>query len=194
MNIEDLSKRRQHALVRIIEQGLGLTEREKKIMDNMTLSPTAVICRVFHYDYKPRMNRDDEQRPHDIARENEEYVHTMPLAFVIKAGSKVNFDGQTLERGDVIRLYDRKTKTLINPRHTAYYNNKMSDSNADRVGSEPSPFVHMIHEYFKDRFFVIDWLKDPTIADFHTFNLPEPEILGLIKDPKTILDGLDTLG
>jgi hypothetical protein len=192
MNIEDLSKRRQHALIRIIEQGLGLSEREKKIMNNMVITPNAVIARVFHYDFQPRINRDD-QRPDDIAKDNDYYTHAMPLAFVIKAGSAVKFDGQTLEYGDVIRLYDRKVRTMINPRHAAYYNNKMTDSNAERIGTEPSMFIHMVHENFRDRVFIIDHLKDPTVADFHTFNLPEPEILGLIKDPKTLLDGLDTL-
>lgn len=194
MHIEDLARRRQDALIKIITRGLVLSKREQKLIDEMIIPPRSLIARVFHYDFEPRVSYDTtEMREDKIAEDNDYYTHCMPLAFVIKAGSDLTFGGEKLEQGDVIRMYDRKTRTLINPRHKAYYDNKASDSNAEQIGIAPSQFIHMIHENFRDRVFFIDVLKNPDLADFHTFNLPEPEIFGLFKNPSILLDDLDTL-
>lgn len=193
-NREDLAKRRQVSLVRILERGLVLSPREKALVDNMLISPRAIIARVFYYDFEARVNYDNAQTEDQIAKDNDFYVHTMPFAFVVKAGSELSFDGQKVEQGDIIRLYDRKTRTLINPRHAAYYNNKGTDSNFDeRLGVEPSKFIHMIHENFRENVFFIDPLKDPDLADFHTFRISEPDIFGLFKNKEILLDGLDTI-
>ena len=194
MHIDDLVNRRKDAMIRILKQGLELSDREKNIMKEMIISPTALIARVFYYDFQARVVYDSQDvRDEDIAKDNDYYTHCMPFAFVIKAGDKLSFGDQKLEYGDVIKLYDRKVRTLVNPRHAAYYNNSASNSNAERIGSEPSRFIHLVHENFRDRVFFIDPLKEPTLADFHTFNLPEPEIFGLFKNPNVLLDGIDIL-
>ncbi len=194
MHIDDLARRRQDALIKILARGLVLSKREQALIDGMIIPTKALIARVFHYDFQPRVSYDTtDMREDQIAEDNDYYTHCMPLAFVIKAGSELTFGGEKLDQGDIIRMYDRKTRTLVNPRHKAYYENKGSDSNAEQIGVAPSQFIHRIHEEFRERVFFIDILKNPDLADFHTFNLPEPEIFGLFKNPEILLNDLDDL-
>jgi len=194
MHIDDLARRRQDALIKILARGLVLSNREQALIDGMIIPPKALIARVFHYDFQPRVSYDTtDMREDQIAEDNDYYTHCMPLAFVIKAGSELTFGGEKLYQGDIIRMYDRKTRTLVNPRHKAYYENKGSDSNAEQIGVAPSQFIHRIHEEFRERVFFIDPLKNPDLADFHTFNLPEPEIFGLFKNPEILLNDLADL-
>lgn len=181
------SEKRKKSLIDIVSKGLVLSERENHLVENLVIGERALIVRVFYYDFEDRNNFEFGKSQNSIAEDNDYYTHVMPFAFVVKAGSDLVFQGNKVEKGNVIRMYDRSARTLVNPKHKAYYNNSASNSNAERIGVAPSAFIHAVHERFRDRVFFIDPLKDPELEDFHTFLLPEPEILGLYKNPKDLL-------
>ena len=148
----------------------------------MIIAPKDMIVRIFFYDFKERTLLMDE------AEANNYYIRTMPFAWVLKAGSEVKLDNVKINEGGVIRLYDWRARTLINPRHSAFFNNEASNSNAERLGVAPSLYVHRVHDNYKDRVVYIDLDKDPEVQDFYTFLLPQPEILGYFENPNDLIN------
>lgn len=155
------------------------------------------IARVFYFD--PNAN-DKEETTFKMAKNNNRMseaiyksmnVFVFPYAFVIKAGEKVFVGSRKVEAGDIIRLYDYKTKTIVNPKHIAYTENSEKNSSAERIGELPELYVSRLHNFYKDNVFMIDPTKNPELEDYHTFDFYAPEIMGVysFEDFKNIFNG-----
>ena len=108
-------------------------------------------------------------------------IVTFPFAFVLKANDFF-IGGKEVQRGDLVRLFDFQAKTIVNPKHIAYIENGMSESNAERVGQEPEFYVNRLHENFKDDVYIIDPTKDPDLLDYHTFLFNEPDVCAFYSE------------
>jgi len=102
-----------------------------------------------------------------------------PFAFVLKTSGHVAVGDRLVQNGDIIRLYDYKTKTIVNPKHIAYTENKESNSSAERLGELPEFYVSRLQNNYKDDVFIIHPTKEPDMDDYHTFRFDPPEIFGV---------------
>jgi len=131
---------------------------------------------------------NEEKEEHFKMDSNSAYAHAMrrsmdsyvyPYAWVLKAGDNVKIDDYHLQPGDIVRLWDYKTKTVVNPRHTAYTENPMENSNAEKLGNLPELVVSRLHYHYKEDQITIHPTKQPDLVDYHTFLISAPEILGV---------------
>ena len=149
-----------------------------------------MIVRVFYYNEeesgKYLFNVNDEENS-DLNKSRS--TITLPYAWVLKAenvtiGKKtifgIPYGGKKIKNGDVIRLYDYKCRTIVNPQHIAFHKNEMSDSNAIRVGQEPEPIMNKIFSFYYDNLFMINPFSEPGLKDFYTFILNPHEMAGLV--------------
>lgn len=154
----------------------------------MKIGKETVLVRVFLYSAEvskyillPEDNSGD-------AIKNDMNLRTLPWAWVVAAGDEAKFNDEKIERGDVMRLWDWKTRSIENPKYRAFYENDGSDSNAQVQGIAPPKLVHRIYQYYGENVVFLDPCKEPDILDYFTFNLAPYDFMGHLKNPKILLE------
>lgn len=153
----------------------------------MSIGKETVIVRVFLYDagvVKTILLPDDNSGE---AMKNDLNIRTLPWAWVIAAGEDANFNGEKIEPGHIMRLWDWKTRSIENPKYRAFYENEASNSNAQIQGVAPPKLVHRIYDYYSENVVFIDPCKEPEIIDYFTFNMAPYDFWGHLKNPKLLL-------
>lgn len=153
----------------------------------MKIGKETVLVRVFLYDEEVSKYIILPEDNDGGAIRNDMNLRTLPWAWVVAAGDEAKFNGEKIERGDIMRLWDWKARSIENPKYRAFYENDGSDSNADIQGIAPPKLVHRIYDYYGDSVTFIDPLKEPDIVDYFTFNIPSFDFMGHLKDPKVLL-------
>lgn len=153
----------------------------------MKIGKETVLVRVFLYDQEISKTIILPEDNSGGAIKNDMNLRTLPWAWVIAAGDDAKFNDQKIERGDVMRLWDWKARSIENPKYRAFYENEGSYSNADIQGIAPPKLVHRIYQYYAESVVFIDPSSDPEIGDYFTFNIPTFDFMGHLKDPKILL-------
>jgi hypothetical protein len=152
----------------------------------MTIGKEAVIVRVFSYDAEvvSSILLPDDQND---AYKNDLNIRTLPLAWVVAAGSEAMFNGVKIERGHIMRLWDWKTKSLENPKYRAYFENSDSQGNGQIQGVAPPKLVHRIYRYYAENVVFIDPTKTPDLDDYFTFAIDAFDFMGHITNPEILI-------
>jgi hypothetical protein len=116
---------------------------------------------------------------------------TSSLAVVLLAGQNARIggatDGESIKTGDIVKLQEYKTETVVSGDFEAMMDNEQSDSNLIKVSKHPKKYETKVNKYFGEYRLCIDPLKVTRSShDFFTFALSSSEIV-CSYEPKTLM-------